>query len=628
MNVRRFSAFAAVVVGTVLLSIGLQASAAFTQPTGSPPTSDAYAPLNDGPSGQAKQGGLQINTQGATNGLIVQSGRVGFGTANPTDWLQVIGDAQNVGIASTRYNTTGGGLLFLQHARGTLAAPSAVLVSDETGKLLFSGFDGANFISSAAVVGIVDGSVGAGSVPTALSFQTGSPNRTELMRITSNGNVGIGTNAPSSKLDIERTASDGGEILRIGDLGLATTNYDFSRDRVSGALLIQGNEAGRNSIVLAPSSGKVGIGISSPVQKLDVAGNVNIPTGSCYMVNGVCLAASGAGPAGPTGPAGPAGATGATGATGTSPFSLSGTTAFYNAGNVGIGTAGPLSTLSVGGVGVANAGIYGKGATYGAYIDSAGYGIWVNGATAVHGQATATGVEGYGTSVNGVGVYGQGGAKGLYGVGTSIGIQGQGGTVGVGGFGTTYGVSGSTSGINSIAVSGDNSGTNGIGVKGQSTGAGTSWGVYGYGNTYDFYAAGPGIDYGTASSIRYKKNVSELTGALNNVMKLKGVSFDWDKAHGGEHAIGFIGEEVGKYYPDIVSFDASSSDPSYYVTGMDYSKMTPILLEATKELKIEKDKQITDLQSKIDEQLKMNEAQQGQIDDLKKEIQDLKSRIL
>ena len=101
-------------------------------------------------------------------------------------------------------------------------------------------------------------------------------------------------------------------------------------------------------------------------------------------------------------------------------------------------------------------------------------------------------------------------------------------------------------------------------------------------------------------------------------MNLRGVSYDWDKEHGGQHAVGFIGEEIGKYYPEIVVFDKESPDPSYYVTGMDYSKMTPVLLQAIKELKIEKD-------SKDKEQDERFIEQQKQIDELKAEIERLKS---
>ncbi len=91
MNPRRILSQIALVAGAILFSIGLQAFAAFTQPTTSPPNSDAYAPLDTGPTAQAKTGGLLLNTGGATNGLIVQSGNVGIGTTSPSHALDVEG---------------------------------------------------------------------------------------------------------------------------------------------------------------------------------------------------------------------------------------------------------------------------------------------------------------------------------------------------------------------------------------------------------------------------------------------------------------------------------------------------------------------------------------------------------
>ncbi len=65
----------------------------FTEPTSTPPLENVSAPLNTGSTGQSKAGGLILNTGGATNGLIVQSGRVGIGTANPSQTLHVVGNA-------------------------------------------------------------------------------------------------------------------------------------------------------------------------------------------------------------------------------------------------------------------------------------------------------------------------------------------------------------------------------------------------------------------------------------------------------------------------------------------------------------------------------------------------------
>jgi hypothetical protein len=110
-------------------------------------------------------------------------------------------------------------------------------------------------------------------------------------------------------------------------------------------------------------------------------------------------------------------------------------------------------------------------------------------------------------------------------------------------------------------------------------------GVVGIGGTYDFYAAGPGEDYGSASSIRWKSDVRLIDNPLGKVMNLRGVYFNWDAEHGGKHDVGMIAEEVGEVLPEIVQYE----EDGIYTSGMDYSKLTPLLVEAVKTLKKEND---------------------------------------
>lgn len=119
-------------------------------------------------------------------------------------------------------------------------------------------------------------------------------------------------------------------------------------------------------------------------------------------------------------------------------------------------------------------------------------------------------------------------------------------------------------------------------------------GVHAYGKAYDFYAAGPGEDYGSASSIRWKRNIVEIDNPLEKLAELRGVYFDWDEEHGGHHDVGMIAEEVGKVLPEIVVYEANGIDAD----GMDYSKLTPLLVEAVNELQ-----QIVEAQQKRIEEL-------------------------
>jgi hypothetical protein len=135
-----------------------------------------------------------------------------------------------------------------------------------------------------------------------------------------------------------------------------------------------------------------------------------------------------------------------------------------------------------------------------------------------------------------------------------------------------------------------------IGVEGYAPGPG-GHGVWGNGTAYDFYAFGEGQDYGTASSVRWKRNIEEIEDALDKVMTLRGVYFDWDEEHGGKHDMGFIAEEVGKVIPEIVGYEPDG----VYATGVDYGAITPMLVQAIKE----QQRQIEELKAQVEELRKM-----------------------
>jgi len=109
-------------------------------------------------------------------------------------------------------------------------------------------------------------------------------------------------------------------------------------------------------------------------------------------------------------------------------------------------------------------------------------------------------------------------------------------------------------------------------------------GVWASGGQYDFWAHSG--TYGNSSSIRWKRNIVEIDNPLRKIAEIRGVYFDWDEEHGNKHSVGFIAEEVGKLLPEIVFYEENGIDAK----GMDYPKITPLLVEAVKALVAENDK--------------------------------------
>ncbi len=97
------------------------------------------------------------------------------------------------------------------------------------------------------------------------------------------------------------------------------------------------------------------------------------------------------------------------------------------------------------------------------------------------------------------------------------------------------------------------------------------------------------------SSRRWKTNIHTLHGALGKVEHLRGVSYDLESS--GKHEVGVIAEEVGEVVPEVVTWDKNGKDAQ----SVDYSRLTALLIEATKEQQA--------LIQQQQEQIKTQEAQ-------------------
>jgi hypothetical protein len=98
---------------------------------------------------------------------------------------------------------------------------------------------------------------------------------------------------------------------------------------------------------------------------------------------------------------------------------------------------------------------------------------------------------------------------------------------------------------------------------------------------FQLFGNGDAELYGTLTEIsdaRYKKNITSLTGALDKISQLRGVTYNWNnKNKGTEEQIGFIAQEIEKVLPQLVKTDEKGNK------SVAYSHVVPVLVEAIKE---------------------------------------------
>ncbi|OFX58243.1 MAG: hypothetical protein A2W97_12820 [Bacteroidetes bacterium GWE2_40_63] len=130
------------------------------------------------------------------------------------------------------------------------------------------------------------------------------------------------------------------------------------------------------------------------------------------------------------------------------------------------------------------------------------------------------------------------------------------------------------------------------------------------------YASGSFV---SGSDNRWKKDVVTIDNALNKIIQLRGVYFNWKtdefpkEGFSKEKQIGFIAQEVESVIPELVS----TNDEGF--KGMDYAKLTSVLVEAIKE----QQKQIEELKAQIgtkDEQINSLRTQVERINQMQEQL--------
>ena len=187
---------------------------------------------------------VAISTNGTGRLFVDANGDVGFGTSSPSNYRLNL-------VARSGYED--------------------VAIFSSTGTNINSRI---NLAPTGTGLGVVN------ATTNALTFQVGAAER---LRITSDGKLGLGTSSPSSKFYVLGDASNYGITTEApsgyGSLTFKqTSGNSISVGMLSNNLFVYDNAAGYTRLTL-DSSGRLGIGTTSPTKALEVAAGSTISGG-------------------------------------------------------------------------------------------------------------------------------------------------------------------------------------------------------------------------------------------------------------------------------------------------------------------------------------------------------------
>lgn len=191
--------------------------------------------------------GSVVNYLSTNGNSYFRGGNVGIGTTSPTAKLDVRGTEQDLMATYNYANTTQASTIYLR-ARGTQSNPLAVTGSDYLGYFSFRGYDGTQFSGTRALFGASASetwnNTARGTFMNFWTTSSGTDTIAERMRISDNGNVGIGKTTPSAKLDVNGSAV----------IGNTTGNISIDNQ---GNLILNGEATQWDDMTMPLANGKI-----------------------------------------------------------------------------------------------------------------------------------------------------------------------------------------------------------------------------------------------------------------------------------------------------------------------------------------------------------------------------------
>jgi|GEM_PF-5493257 len=558
---------------------------------------------------------------------IQTNGNIGIGTTSPTKLLELYGSEIN----TTPFTNS----------------ISGIKINNDYGGALYSGadliFGGHNGDRIAGIEGMTTGyNSGLNKFGGSLLFGTNPATggeSVERMRITDAGNVGIGTTSPNLKLDVNGVTGypialgSGAQTKGVARFGTAQDIYlDFgTADAAPWGFWMQAHTIANDisfPILLNPLGGNVGIGTTSPAQKLDVAGTVQM-TGiklTTGATNGYALISDVNG-VGTWQPAGSGTISGSCSSGTNYVPKMSGTSAitcsqiYDNGTNVGIGTSSPAAKLNIVSNSTNTNGIdvehtVTSGTNYGVLSNVSGSAYW----TALMGGTNSSTVTGdtYGAAYTLTG-------SGIYNIAIRADNAATATTGNYGGWFVVTGAAPTNTGLYAYA----SGATSNIGLYiGVSAGA-SNYSIYSSATVKSYFAGNVGI--GTSapsvklevtgdvaingnctrtgtdnftSDRQFKTNIDSLYDALSTIKQLKPRSFYFDTANvyglnfSNKKQYGFIAQDVEPMLPELVSSTSKNADvdslgniihPAITYKALNYNAFFGILTKGIQELQEKND---------------------------------------